>query len=217
MYQLKPVGTNPKIKYLGVLLDETLSMKDHIKAKCQVAAYNIKRISMIRKFIDMDCAKMLASSLVLTHLDYSNSALAGLPRSSLKMLQKIQNWAAKVVLGLHHLDSSISALKSLHWLPIKERIDYKVLCHVFKALNNMAPALSGLFHRRIYPRGTRASSSCVNELEVPRTQRSTFAARAISVYGPRLWNDLPPELRTLDDFKTFKSHLKTFFFRKAFN
>ena len=85
------VASKSKKKYLEVFLDESLSMKDHIRAKCQVAAYNIRHISMIRNFIDLDCAKMLTSSLVLTHLDYSNSALAGLPKTSLQMLKKVKN------------------------------------------------------------------------------------------------------------------------------
>ena len=83
------VPTKPKLKYLGVWLDESLTMLDHIKFKCQTAVYNIRRIASVRRFIDTSTAKMLASSLVLVHLDYSNSILAGLPKTSIHLLQRI--------------------------------------------------------------------------------------------------------------------------------
>ena len=74
----------------------------------------------------------------------------------------------------------------------------------------MAPAFAGIFRRKNYFRAARASSNCVHELEEPRVKHSTFASRAISVYGPKMWNMLPPYLRNFNDYKTFKSHLKTF-------
>lgn len=84
------------IRYLGAWLDSNLSMHQHIKDKCKAAAFNIRSISAIRKYVDVETAKQLATALVLTHLDYANSILSGLPKGSISHLQKIQNWAAKV-------------------------------------------------------------------------------------------------------------------------
>ena len=210
------VSTTPKLKYLGVWLDQSLTMLDHIKYKCQTAAYNIRRIASIRRFIDTPTAKMLASSLVLVQLVYSNSVLAGLPKSSIHLLQGIQNWVAKVVLGRQRSDSSADALKDLHWLPIKQRIDFKILCLVFKARNGLAPALSHLFTKKCFTRETRASKKESDDLNIPRHKKSTFAARSISVYGPTIWNILPPNIKSSSTFTSFKSSLKTHLFRQAF-
>ena len=206
------------IKYLGANLDANLSFKDFISQKCKVAAINIRNISQIRKFIDIKIAKQLATSLVLSHLDYSNSVLSGLPATSLKPLQRVQNWAARVVLGKSKFDSATMALIELHWLPILERIDFKIACLVFKCLKNQAPtSLSNSLSTKIYARSTRAATNANRELSIPTTKKKTFASRSFSVYGPELWNSLPNYLRDVNEFKIFKKGLKTYLFRRAFS
>ena len=70
-------------------------------------------MSRIRKFIDIETAKLLAVTLVLSQLDYANSIFAGLPDTIFAMLQNVQNWAAKVVFCYSKYDSSTEALKAL--------------------------------------------------------------------------------------------------------
>ena len=191
-------------------------MEKHISSKCSAATINIRCIAAIRRFIDLDTAKLLASSLVLTHLDYSNSVLCGLPKKSIMRLQRIQNWAAKVVLQRDKFSSSAEALIILHWLPVKERIDYKILCIIFKCLNNLAPlCLSSRIKRKSFVRETRASKTGIT-LHVPHCKKSTFAARAFSVYGPDLWNTLPVNVQESPSLETFKRSLKTELFKRAF-
>ena len=205
------------IKYLGAQLDATLSFKDFISQKCRAAVTSIRNIAQIRKFIDIKIAKQLASALVLSHLDYSNSILCGLPESSITPLQRVQNWAARVVLNQSRYDSAVLALRELHWLPIHERIDFKVACLVFKCINKQAPStLSSTLSNKSFARQTRAASTAVRILEIPKTKKKTFASRSFSVYGPELWNSLPPSLRAVQDFKSFKRDLKTHLFKRAF-
>ena len=205
------------IKYLGASLDASLTFKEFISQKCRAAIINIRNIAHIRKFIDVKFAKQLASSLVLSHLDYSNSVLCGLPASSIDPLQRAQNWAARVVLGRTKRDSATAALKELHWLPIIERIDYKIACLVFKCVHDQAPSsLSNTLSNKSYSRATRAATNSNRELNVPNTKKKTFASRSFSVYGPELWNSLPNYLRDITEYKAFKKSLKTFLFRRIF-
>ena len=81
---------------------------------------------------------MLVRGLIKSHLDYCNAIFAGLPKVLLKILQKVQNIAAKLVLGYNKYDSSKMALKTLHWLPVKKRIDFKILSLVHKCLYGQA-------------------------------------------------------------------------------
>ena len=115
------VSVSDTIKYLGVYLDSGLSLQDHIMAKCRTAICDICKIKQIRIFIDTKTATTLTSSLVLSHLDYSNSVLCGLPDNTIRKLQRVQHWAAKVVLYLSKYDSSSGALLALYWLPIRQR------------------------------------------------------------------------------------------------
>ena len=118
------VNCSPIIKYLGVLLDQHLQLSQHIIKKCRAAMINLQRIKFLHPSLTQEVAHVLVRGLVTSHLDYCNAILAGLPKVLLKILQKVQNIAAKLVLGYKKYDSSTVALKSLHCLPVKKRIDF---------------------------------------------------------------------------------------------
>ena len=157
-------------------------------------------------------------SLVISHLDYANALLGGLPKCSIDQLQWVQNIAAKIVLGKGRYDSSTRCLAELHWLPIQQRIEFKILTLVHKSLHGLAPQyLVELLTRKVHRREGLRSNNNTSQLEVPNTARKTFAARSFSVLGPTLWNELPASLKSIESYNTFKQHLKTFLYRKAFN
>ena len=56
--------------------------------------------------------------LCISHLDYSNAVLYGIPNKTLNKYQRIKNMCAKLVLGKLKYDGSTESLKALHWLPI---------------------------------------------------------------------------------------------------
>ena len=91
------VKSSESIRILGITLDQDLEIKKFISTKVRDAYVNIKKINKIRKFLTEEETKMLMSSNVLSHLDYGNSILVNLPKSTTKSLQCIQNYAAKVV------------------------------------------------------------------------------------------------------------------------
>ena len=128
-----------KIKYLGGYLDSSLTFKDHIIAKSRAGTINTIKIKNIRKYFNQDTCHKLVITLVLSHLDYSNSMLSGLPDSSINIRQKVQNSAARLVLGKNANYSSTESTKQLHWLPIKQCIDYKVCTLVHKCQHQKAP------------------------------------------------------------------------------
>ena len=108
-------------------------------------------------------------------------------------------------------------LTTLHWLPIRARIDFKILTLVHKCLSGNAPSyLTDL----LVPLGTNRkglrSNNAIKCLLMPRTYHKTFADRAFSVYGPKRWNQLPQELRTTKNLDEFKANLKTYLFNKFF-
>ena len=120
------------IKYLGVWLDKQLNLKHHIVTKCRTAIYNIHRIKQIRPMLTKDATHTLVLGLVISHLDYSNGIVFGLClETSLKKLQVVQNIAAKLVLKMDKNSSATEARRLLHWLPIKVRIEFKILSLLF--------------------------------------------------------------------------------------
>ena len=107
---------------LGFILDSKLSMKKHIIKICQTAYFELKRISSIRRFLTEDATKTLVTSYILSRLDYCNCLLMGTPNSVIQPLQKIQNFAARLVLLAPRHHHATPLLEKLHWLPISEHI-----------------------------------------------------------------------------------------------
>jgi hypothetical protein len=108
------VNTSPCIKYLGCFLDEHLTFKKFVSEKCKTISLNLYYIKHIRQNLTKDSCKQLVQSLVTSHLDYANSVLYGLPKCTIKILQLLQNRAAKLVLKWKSADSSTEALSYLY-------------------------------------------------------------------------------------------------------
>ena len=97
-------------KYLGAYLNSTLNLKEHIKIKCKVAMLNLLKIKATRTFLTKEVSSKAA--LVMSHLDYANSILVGLPKTSTGLLQRIQNMVVKIVLGKINMKAPQSAYKN---------------------------------------------------------------------------------------------------------
>ena len=199
---------------LGVFIDETLSMDVHIKYLCRILFCQLRRLGKIRPFLSTDAANKLAVSFILTRLDYCNSLLAGLPDNRLNKLQCIQNHTARIVLRKPMHASTTSMFKTLHWLPVKARIQYKIACLCFQCLchNTMPSYLSDILHPYLPPRTLRSLDTSL--LTIPRFCLETYGRRSFSVFGPTVWNSLPLSLRKTQCFSTFKKKLKTYLFEK---
>ena len=104
----------------------------------------------------------------------------------------------------------------LHWLPLNYRIHFKILLLVYKCLNGLAPIyLSELLRYSNSPRLLRSSSQ--NFLAVPGSRLKTYGDRAFSVVAPKVWNQLPPELRGGASVDQFRRYLKTYLFKLAYD
>ena len=204
------------IKYLGAFLDNNLSMEKHVSNICAKATANIVKVKAIRNLLTNETAKTLMVGLVLSHLDANNGTPIELPGTQICRLQLTQNYASKVACKKRKYDSASECLMTLHWLPMKQRIVFKVATLVYKALNNQAlDYIKNLFKLKAIDRALR-SNSCYKMLEIPDIKKSTFAMWALSVEGLKTWNRLPNMIKMEHTLDSFKAHLKTLLFREAF-
>ena len=209
--------SNPvaKVRNLGVILDKNFTMTDHIHHVTKTASHHIWKIGKIRKMLDRKSTETLVHAFVTSRLDYCNSLLIGLPSHLIKQLQRIQNTAARVVTKTKKFDHVSHIMRDLHWLPVRDRIVYKVLILTFKALHGEAPNyISNMVIRYVPPRNLRSSSK--NQLEVPKVKTKLYGERAFAAASPNLWNSLPKNITNCDDMNVFKSMLKTFLFSNAY-
>ena len=105
-------------------------------------------------------------------------------------------------------DHITPVLQSLHWLPVQYRIIFKILLLVYKGLNGLEPTyIADLLSFRKYTRALRSASQSF--LQIPRMNTKSYGDRAFSVSGPKLWNELPLQIR--------ESAIKTHLFREAYS
>ena len=142
--------------------------------------------------------------------------LYGLPKHLLNRLRSIQNTAAGIVTLSKRFDHITPIMFKLHWLPLNYRINFKILLLVCKCLNGLALIyLSELLRYSNSPQLLRSSSQ--NFLAVPRSRLKTYGDRAFSVVAPKVWNQLPPELRGGTSVDQFRRYLKTYLFKLAYD
>ena len=210
------IGVGSSAKNLGVILDTKLKLDKHINSTCRKAFAEIRNIGRMRKFLDTESAMKLVHAFVTSKVDYCNALLYGLPMTELSKLQRVLNTAARLVTCKRIYDHITPVLKSLHWLPITERIDFKIILLTFKALHGTAPLyLTELLHN--YQPSRHLRSSHEHLFVTPRHKLKQYGYRAFSTCAPSLWNSLPSHLRSIDNLNTFKTSLKTYLFKRAFN
>ncbi|KAJ8287601.1 hypothetical protein COCON_G00002600 [Conger conger] len=149
---------SPSARNLGVVMDSRLSLSENIAAvtrSCRFFLYNIRRI---RPFLTPYSTQLLVQAMVLSHLDYCNSLLAGLPASAIRPLQLIQNAAARLVFNLPKYSHVTPLLTTLHWLPVMARIKFKTLVLAFQAVKGSSPAYLQKNHQTLHPCQTSSFS-----------------------------------------------------------
>ena len=209
-----------KAKNLGFLFDHQMNLNEQVNAVSQACYLNQRNLRRIAARLTHELKVQLVHSNILSIIDYCNAVYGGLTEKNMHKLQKIQNNAVRFIFNLYGKNAHIHIkpyLKKLHFLPVAFRIKYKVILLVFKCINNIAPTylcdLIGL--RDIRRRSVRLDDDFYL-LKAPKPPNFTRTYAAFSYHGPKLWNELPYQIRCLTDVEQFKRDLKTYYFEIAF-
>ena len=190
-------------------------MINHINHLVSLAFLKIREIYFHRRYLTKESLETLVHAYITNRVDYCNSLLVGLPNNLLRKLQSILNASARLVSGTRKYDHITPILKDLHWLPIKQRMKFKILLTVYKCLNGLAPLY--LRNRLTLYSNPRLRSSKKRLLVIPKSRTKTYGDRRFSVAGPKYWNSLPLNIRLAPSLATFKSKLKTHLFDEAYH
>ena len=214
---LGPLVCKPDVKNLGVILDSSLKFDRQINAVVKGAFFQLRQIAKIKNLLSRPDLEKVIHALISNRLDYCNSLYSGITCASLSRLQLVQNAAARLLTGTRRWDHITPVLISLHWLPVKFRIHFKVLLFVYKALHSLAPPyITALIQPPDSTTTRQLRSADQMQLKVPFVLLRQKGDRAFSVAAPTLWNSLPMGVKTASSLAIFKNRLKTYLFSLAF-
>ncbi|KAF7235091.1 Vomeronasal type-2 receptor 26, partial [Varanus komodoensis] len=148
-YPILMEGKSSKtVHSLGVLLNPELSLEAQVTAVARSAFLQLWLIHQLRPYLEDNCLATVTHALVTFRLDFCNALYVGLPLKKVRILQLVQNRAARQLTGTGHCSHITPVLCQLHWLPIEVRAQFKVLVITYKALNVLGP---GYLKERLCP------------------------------------------------------------------
>uniref|UniRef100_A0A8C8DHB1 Reverse transcriptase domain-containing protein n=1 Tax=Oryzias sinensis TaxID=183150 RepID=A0A8C8DHB1_9TELE len=180
--KLRNFKSSQCVRNLGVLFDSELNFTPHIRNIVKTGFYHLKNIARVRPFLPLASTEVLMHAFIFSRLDYCNALLSGLPKKSISNLQLLQNSAARVLTRTRGREHITLVLKSLHWLPVRFRIDFKVLLMVYKCFYGLGPSYLNDIILKYEPLQTLRSSG-TGLLVVPkvRTRHTVRLRSAIMV------------------------------------
>ena len=212
------IAFKQSVKNLGFTLDCHLTMNAHVSNIARTCYFELRRVASIRRLLTSTATATHVSAFVLSRIDYCNSLLFGSTHDVTSHLQRIQNYAARVILRLPKSSSITIHLKSLHWLPVKVRSTYKIACLCYHCHSSTAPScVTDMLHKKpLHTRNTRSSSYSMPLLNRPAHSKATLGDRSLSFASSSVWNSIPNDVRCAPSLSSFKSRFKTYLFRSVY-
>ena len=135
------IAASKEVRNIGAMFDCHMKMNAQVRTICRGAWLNLYNISKVRSYLNDDQTRCVVHAYVISKLDANNSLLAGSPSRLVSQIERVQNAAAKLVTKSKKFDHVSPILRNLHWLPIQDRIVFKNLLLIYKALNNKGPTI----------------------------------------------------------------------------
>ena len=207
LFESSSIARVSKIKLLGVTIDENLNFSEHVSQLISKISQKIALLNRLRHMLDIKTLNTVYLTIIQSLFDYCLTVWGNCPNVYRDQIQKLQNRAARAIFGNFDYTSSVSnMIHELRWMNINQRYQYFTLLLMYKCLNNQAPSyLSSQFN---YVSSSTHNATNKNLL-LPRPNTELFK-RSFSYAGPKLWNDLPREIRLSSSLQQFKISLKDY-------
>ena len=201
----KEIERVSSFKLLGVTFNQDLTWNEHIKSTTRSAYQMLRTLALIKRYTPFHVRKQLAEALVLSKIDYGNAVFHSSPAYLMKQLQRVQNATASFVTNKFCKLPNVLQLK---WLPVMERAEFSVAKLAWKSVNcaDWPKFLPMEFRALIRTRGGNQEAL----LQIQSCVENTFGS-----YAPKVFNNLPQEVRKCEQYKVFIKKTKTFLFDKA--
>ena len=162
-----------EVKNLGVTFDKNLTWNSHVGAVSRRCTGTLIGLSHVRHLVPRGVIITLVSALVLSQVRYCISVYGNGSKQNLARVQKILNFAAKVIFGRRKYDHATDLREKLGWLDARQLVEFSTLCLTHKVIENGEPdSLAAALHLNadVRERNTRQSGL----LNVPRSRQRFY-------------------------------------------
>ena len=213
----KGIEPSETVKLLGVTLGSKLNFLDFVNKKIQSCNFHLRNLRSVQNSLPFNAKVTLVTNMIFANIDYCNALLICSPQYIILKLQRILNKAVRFIFNAKRSVHITPLLYKLHILPVMYRIKYKVSLLAYKIVNKIAPTY--LIEKNELFKATGNYTLRPGHGRDPLMFKSTVDQcknKTWNVYMILEWNALPLNLRSLDSLSTFKSKLKTHYFKLAF-
>ena len=204
----RKVTPSPSARDLGLQVDSTLSYDKHVSQTVSLCIGSLCQINRVKHLFDVKTLERVINALVLSKLYYCSPVWSNTSKENISKLQKVQNFAGRIITGKRKFDHITPVLRELRLLPVISFLKYMIGVLAFKCVKGLAPSyLCNTFKIRacVHDRNTRYK----NNLNIP-AYKSASGQRTFLYRATSFWNSLPREITESDSLPTFKRHLKEF-------
>lgn len=209
------------VRDLGVTLDSQLTMRQHVNIVARSCFYHLRQLRSVRGSLTFEALRTVVQAFIISRVDYCNAVLYGVAASVIRHLQAVLHAAARLITGVRLHEHITPTLRdTLHWLPVTQRIEYKVALMAFDCVRGTCPAYFSNACRSVSTVASRSNlrSADHGDLVERRTTGRRYGPRSFYSSAPATWNHLPTYLHSRNLSRgQFTQGLKTFLFGRAYS
>ena len=204
----------------GVVLDSEIKLTTHVRRLAGRCFYYLRQLWSVRRSVNADVAKILVNAFMTSRVDYCNSVFNNISAVGILPLQRVLNAAARIIVRKRKYDHITASIRDdLHWLPVRQRVEFKLCRLVYKCLHQSAPSYLATMCVNIDEMDGRRNlrSAAHSDPMKPTTRGRTYGQRSFAMAGPSIWNSLPLSLKDYSlAINEFQKKLETKLFRRAY-
>ena len=190
-------------KFLGVMLNDTLTWSDHVNLICTKASKGIDLLRRIAWFLPKEALLCHYNAYILPHFTYADIVWNTCTASESARLERLQNYAVRIILQRHWEASATCIRKEMGWHTLASRRMLSEVVTTFHSISGHSPHyLSSLLRPvvSLHNHGTRSVTT--NGLHLPKVSTG-FGKKSFAFRVAQRWNSLPPELRQIKHHGSF--------------
>ena len=193
-------------KYLGIIIDDKMSRKDHIDYISLKIKLNIGMMKRARRDVPTEYLISLYRTLVEPYIKYCNTTCGGCNTSLRDTLQTLQNRAARVIANVKYKNTNhAKLLKDLDWLNVRELIEFDTATLMYKIENDLAPT----HMKEMKPPYIQHKVSYLWRFSSPSQEAQYWKSFFFRIGVHHVWNGLSVEIREAQSLGNFHNSLKT--------